>query len=173
MGEEFGADSPFLFFCDFKGELAAAVTNGRRSEFARFSKFRSAELRDHIPDPNAERTFLQSKLDWDSLRSEDHAKWLHFYCDLLSIRQRVIVPHLRGVSKARISSCDDQQGIVSMDWEFADGALLELRANLGHERLMTIMPQFGKQFYRSRSEEPGTSEAAGMAPWSVTWSLRS
>src|SRR5262249_21648131 len=30
MGEEFGATSPFLFFCDFKGALAAAVTEGRR-----------------------------------------------------------------------------------------------------------------------------------------------
>jgi 1,4-alpha-glucan branching enzyme len=36
MGEEFGADTPFLFFCDFGPELAAAVTQGRRREFARF-----------------------------------------------------------------------------------------------------------------------------------------
>src|SRR5262249_22787549 len=56
MGEEFGAISPFLFFCDFRGELASAVTNGRRNEFARFTKFAS-QTRDQIPDPNSEQTY--------------------------------------------------------------------------------------------------------------------
>ena len=39
MGEEFGAETPFLFFCDFEKDLAAAVTEGRRNEFARFARF--------------------------------------------------------------------------------------------------------------------------------------
>ena len=39
MGEEWGARQPFLFFCDFHGELAAAVRDGRRREFARFPEF--------------------------------------------------------------------------------------------------------------------------------------
>ena len=33
MGEEFAASTPFLFFCDFGPELAAAVAAGRRREF--------------------------------------------------------------------------------------------------------------------------------------------
>ncbi len=39
MGEEFAAATPFQFFCDFEGELAAAVTEGRRREFAGFAAF--------------------------------------------------------------------------------------------------------------------------------------
>ena len=36
MGEEWGAASPFPFFCDFSGELAEVVRKGRREEFSRF-----------------------------------------------------------------------------------------------------------------------------------------
>jgi maltooligosyltrehalose trehalohydrolase len=43
MGEEWGARSPFLFFCDFKGKLGEAVRKGRLEEFSRFPEF--ADLR--------------------------------------------------------------------------------------------------------------------------------
>src|SRR5689334_4486368 len=33
MGEEFGATTPFLFFCDFSPDLAEKVRQGRREEF--------------------------------------------------------------------------------------------------------------------------------------------
>ena len=36
MGEEWGAATPFLYFCDFHGELAAGGARGRRREFAAF-----------------------------------------------------------------------------------------------------------------------------------------
>ncbi len=39
MGEEFGETRPFLFFTDFHGDLAEAVREGRRSEFAGFAAF--------------------------------------------------------------------------------------------------------------------------------------
>ncbi len=39
MGEEWAARQPFLFFCDFGAELADAVRDGRRAEFARFPEF--------------------------------------------------------------------------------------------------------------------------------------
>src|SRR6266852_4051700 len=34
MGEEWASERPFLFFCDFAGELAQAVREGRQREFA-------------------------------------------------------------------------------------------------------------------------------------------
>ena len=64
MGEEFGAATPFLFFCDFGPQLAAAVTAGRRREFARFARFSDAQAQAQIPDPNDVHTFESSKLDW-------------------------------------------------------------------------------------------------------------
>src|SRR5690606_18049024 len=64
MGEEWGADQPFPFFCDFGDELADKVREGRRQEFARFPQFRDEAVRARIPDPNAPETFAQAVLDW-------------------------------------------------------------------------------------------------------------
>ena len=64
MGEEWGAEEPFLFFCDFHDELADAVREGRRREFAHFPEFANAAARARIPDPNADADLprLQARL---------------------------------------------------------------------------------------------------------------
>ncbi len=47
MGEEWGSKAPFPFFCDFEGDLAEAVRQGRRREFAgAYDKYG-----DEVPDP--------------------------------------------------------------------------------------------------------------------------
>jgi maltooligosyltrehalose trehalohydrolase len=173
MGEEFGASSPFLFFCDFQGELAAAVTRGRRNEFARFAKFSSPATREQIPDPNAEHTFLQSKLDWQSLRCTSHATWLQLYRELLSIRLRMILPHLSGKCQVRVNLCDDPRRALSIDWTFADEVVLELRANLGDSRLGEPMVSSGQQIHSTRPADNAPSPKQGLPPWSVRWFMRS
>jgi maltooligosyltrehalose trehalohydrolase len=61
MGEEYGERRPFQFFSDhIDEEIATATREGRRREFAAF-----AEFGEEIPDPQAEETFLNSKLSWD------------------------------------------------------------------------------------------------------------
>jgi maltooligosyltrehalose trehalohydrolase len=171
MGEEFAATTPFLFFCDFHGDLATAVTDGRRNEFTRFSKFSSADIRDSIPDPNAEQTFLRSKLDWNSLRDASHSGWLELYRKLLDIRQHVIVPHLGGTPTSRCETSDGSERGLSIDWFYEDGAQLELRANLG-ESTAEVSPLSGSRFYTS-SPEAAAAIARGRLPvWSVVWSIR-
>jgi maltooligosyltrehalose trehalohydrolase len=62
MGEEYGERQPFQFFSDhIDEEIATATRDGRRREFAAFAQFG-----DEIPDPQAEETFLRSKLSWDA-----------------------------------------------------------------------------------------------------------
>ncbi len=63
MGQEFAASTPFLFFTDHPEELGKLVTEGRRREFAGFKAFDDERMRETIPDPQAESTFLASKLD--------------------------------------------------------------------------------------------------------------
>lgn len=172
MGEEFGATTPFLFFCDFHGDLAAAVTNGRRNEFARFSKFSSPEVRDSIPDPNAEETFVRSKLDWNSLDDAAHSGWLQLYRKLLGIRQRVVVPQLGIKSESRCRSSHDSERALSIDWSFEHGAQLELRANLG-ESTAEINQTSGTRFYVSNRDADAAIEQGHLPAWSVVWSLRS
>src|SRR6202790_2024939 len=94
MGEEFGAETPFLFFCDFEKDLAAAVTAGRRNEFAHFARFRDPAESEQIPDPSDVRTFEASRLDWSEIDQPGHREWLRFYQNLLKLRCRHIVPRL-------------------------------------------------------------------------------
>ena len=59
MGEEYGESAPFQFFTDhIDPEIATATREGRRREFAAFAAFAGED----IPDPQAEETFLASKL---------------------------------------------------------------------------------------------------------------
>jgi maltooligosyltrehalose trehalohydrolase len=64
MGQEVATDSPFLYFTDHAGELGKAVTNGRRAEFRHFTAFQEANS-EAVPDPQAESTFLRSKVRYD------------------------------------------------------------------------------------------------------------
>ena len=53
MGEEYGEQNPFLFFCSFGDErLIEAVRSGRRRDY---------ELEGEIPDPQAESSFTASR----------------------------------------------------------------------------------------------------------------
>jgi malto-oligosyltrehalose trehalohydrolase len=92
MGEEFAAATPFLFFCDFGPELAQAVTEGRRREFARFARFGDPAAQAKIPDPNAAATFAASRLDWASLARAPHERFLALYRELLALRRACGAP---------------------------------------------------------------------------------
>jgi maltooligosyltrehalose trehalohydrolase len=172
MGEEFGAASPFLFFCDFQGDLAASVTTGRRNEFARFSQFSSIEARHQIPDPNAEDSFLRSKLRWDSLSNESHAGWLELYEKLLSTRRRMIVPRLAGGGSVYARYCNFQNVGLAVDWRLADGSILKLCANLGRDWLTTSSSQCGGLFYSTSPEAASALASNRLHPWSVIWRLQ-
>ena len=80
MGQEFRASAPFQFFTDHHGELGRLVTEGRRREFAHFESF-GADT--EVPDPQAESTFRDSKLDLSE--RETHADTYELYQDLLHL----------------------------------------------------------------------------------------
>jgi len=128
MGEEFGASTPFLFFCDFGADLAPKVTEGRRSEFAKFAQFSSPAAQAQIPDPADVQTFLTSQLDWSSLEQPSHGKWLDFYRHLLEIRRRDIVPRICEIQPGRAAYNTFGSRAFSVDWALPKGGL-HLRAN--------------------------------------------
>jgi maltooligosyltrehalose trehalohydrolase len=86
MGQEFGAGTPFQFFTDHHDELGRAVTKGRRKEFASFPEFSKPEAQKKIPDPQAESTFLNSKLNWSELDAKPHQQLLALYRECLKLR---------------------------------------------------------------------------------------
>lgn len=130
MGEEYGAARPFCFFADFGGELSHSIANGRRQKFAEFSAFEASDL-GKIPDPVDSATFERSRLDWHEAESAVGRRKLHFVSNLLHLRQRWIVPLLKGVggrgNNGKLLTADN--GSIAVDWRFGD-RLLQLRARL-------------------------------------------
>jgi malto-oligosyltrehalose trehalohydrolase len=128
MGEEWGASSRFPFFCDFHGELADAVREGRRREFAQFKGFQTEEAREAIPDPNDAETFLMAKLDWSEARKAGHEGWLDFYRAALTARREKLRPvYNAGYRKAEGRANGDR---IDVTWHFESGEV-SLAAQLG------------------------------------------
>jgi malto-oligosyltrehalose trehalohydrolase len=130
MGEEFGAATPFLYFCDYTGELAAAVRDGRRREFAHFAQFADPAARAVIPDPNDPGTWQRSKLEWDCVGQPPHARWLALYRRLLAVRHEQVAPRLRGMKGHAGRFQVLAHGALAVEWSLGDGSGLGLRLNL-------------------------------------------
>ncbi|MFB3301911.1 malto-oligosyltrehalose trehalohydrolase [Pseudomonas sp. AMR01] len=127
MGDETNAAEPFLFFTDHHGELAEAVREGRRNEFADFAAFQDPERRERIPDPNALPTFLQSA---PKFVENEHTQ---FYRKLLGLRHRHIVQHVPGSVALGAQVLAD--GAVSARWRLGNGSVLQIDLNLSAEPL--------------------------------------
>lgn len=81
MGEEYGEEAPFYFFSSFEDlGLVNAVRVGRREEFKRFG------WKGEPPDPQAESTFLASKLRRDLAVSGHHSVLMQYYAQLIALR---------------------------------------------------------------------------------------
>ncbi|AMB84690.1 malto-oligosyltrehalose trehalohydrolase [Pseudomonas agarici] len=128
MGDEIGAEEPFLFFTDYQGELADAVREGRRAEFAEFEDFADPQRRAHIPDPNATSTFEASCPDLDSPVHFTRQATARLYRQLLAIRHRELIPRLPGTQALGADVLAD--GALSARWRLGDGSLLRIDLNL-------------------------------------------
>jgi len=172
MGEEFGASTPFLFFCDFEPDLASKAREGRRVEFARFAQFGSTEAQAKIPDPNAEETFLRSKLDWAAVQSQIHSDWLKFYRELLACRKSTIVPRikdvLRGTARFELLS----KRAVSVIWPFAGGGQFALIANLSDATLDIPQIPEGSLVYATGAHPAALGKHSTMPALSVACYLK-
>jgi maltooligosyltrehalose trehalohydrolase len=163
MGEEFGSDQPFPFFCDFDAELAELVREGRRNEFAKFPEFHDPASRERIPDPTAEQTFVSAKLDWARVSQGTHADWTALYRKLLALRHHDIVPRLRGAQSGQYTVLGE--GAVAVRWRMGDDARLLLTVNLHDQPLAHSVPLEGRRIWSS-----GVLEKT-LDPWGVFWSI--
>jgi malto-oligosyltrehalose trehalohydrolase len=144
MGEEWGCRQPFLFFCDFHGELGEAVREGRQREFPHFR---------HAPDPLAEQTFKRSQLRWKDCRTTEGVRWLAFYKGLLELRRA----HL----SARAWPPGSYRMLSEHAFEARWGDLL-LLANCGNADVPIPEMPNGRQLWGSLSRK-------ALDPWSVNW----
>jgi maltooligosyltrehalose trehalohydrolase len=108
MGEEYGEDTPFLYFVSHGDrDLIAAVREGRKEEFKTFL------WTEEPPDPQAIDTFLRSKIDWEKRNRGRHRPLLEFYRELLRLRREI--PALAALDKECLEvSGDEEKRIVSL-----------------------------------------------------------
>jgi maltooligosyltrehalose trehalohydrolase len=141
MGEEVASTTPFLFFTDHHADLADAVREGRRAEFAGFGEFADPERREQIPDPNADTTYRASSVEADS---DSATERFALYQELIAIREREIIPRLLGATSAGARVIGPKA--VEASWIMGDGSTLTIVANLGLEPVQYDLPR-GRPIY--------------------------
>jgi maltooligosyltrehalose trehalohydrolase len=100
MGEEYGEENPFLFFCSFGDhELIENVRHGRRRDYT---------LVGDVPDPQDERTMQQSRLSWQWPEGSSRAGLRRLYQDLLAARRSW--PAMRNFSDRQATLLPDAAG---------------------------------------------------------------
>jgi maltooligosyltrehalose trehalohydrolase len=168
MGEEWASSRPFQFFCDFNGELAQAVRDGRRREFAKFPAFAEPEVRDRIPDPNNVATFARSRLDWSEAEQDTHADHLQFCRELMAVRRDAITPRL-GQAQVGKAEYEVGDGLLRVTWQLADKAKLSLVANLRAESSNgPVTAPSGRMLH---STHPYVADDAAKPGWFAAWYL--
>ncbi len=171
MGEEFGALTPFLFFCDFGRELAQAVTDGRRKEFAKFPAFNDPEARKCIPDPSHPDTFERSKLDWNTWEQPEHQSWFQLYKMLLDLRRMHVMPRLHGLEGGNATARPLGERSVAIEWRLGDGSRLTVLANLGKSAVLDVTIPDAPLLFASEDDIAASLTAGTLPPWSVAWTL--
>ncbi|HLH77354.1 MAG TPA: malto-oligosyltrehalose trehalohydrolase [Candidatus Binataceae bacterium] len=115
QGEEWGASTPFLYFSDHaEPDLARAVSEGRRREFAAFGWNPAS-----VPDPQAAATFIRSKLRWEELAVSPHRELLQWYRALIQLRS------------ASADLQDGRMSCVNVTYDEAQGWIVIQRGAIG------------------------------------------
>jgi maltooligosyltrehalose trehalohydrolase len=98
MGEEYGEDSPFLYFVSHSDAgLIEAVRKGRKKEFKSFN------WEEEPPDPQSIETFLKSKIGWKKRLEGSHKVLCDFYKCLMKLRKSI--PALSNLDKEGLDVC--------------------------------------------------------------------
>ena len=147
MGEEWSEPNPFLYFVSHTDrELAEAVRKGRKQEFAAF------HAQGETPDPMAESTFENSKLQWQMLGEEKHQVMFRYYQQL--IRLRKAHPVLSRLDRDSIEvTFDDQKRMLAIR-RWHQQKQLRCFLNFSEESAAVILPDGNNWQCRMNSADP-------------------
>ncbi len=153
QGQEFGATTPFLFFCDHKAEISKLVREGRAGFLSQFRSLSLPEMQSVFADPGNPHTFEMTKLDFSE--REKNAEVYQLHKDLIALRRTDPVfsnPRYRGVDGAVLSS---------------DAFVLRYFSDAHGHRLLLV--NLGTDLYLSPCPEPLLAPVSGK-PWRLIWS---
>jgi maltooligosyltrehalose trehalohydrolase len=107
MGEEFAASSPFLYFADHEDEeMRRLVAEGRKRDFAAFG------FDGHVPNPEDQKTFEDSKLRWEEVGEGKHAEMLAWVKALIKVRRCTVGLNDGSMHHLRVSTDDARRTLV-------------------------------------------------------------
>jgi len=129
MGDEWGSRTPFHFFTSHGPDLAQAVRDGRRREFAAFAGF--ADLVDQLRDPNDHATFADSIPDPGEAELAPGSTRADLVRRLLLLRHCEIIPRLDD-TRTEASEVLGATAVV-VHWRLGDGSVYALYVNLGDQ----------------------------------------
>ncbi|KIA96564.1 malto-oligosyltrehalose trehalohydrolase [Pedobacter kyungheensis] len=111
MGEEYGEEHPFMFFISHSDPgLIEAVRKGRKAEFAAFHQSREA------PDPQDEKTFISSRLDWAAVTGLKQQQLLNYYRALIVLRKTHPVLSSLDRIQLKATALPEQNCLVLKRW---------------------------------------------------------
>ncbi|MBW4574525.1 MAG: malto-oligosyltrehalose trehalohydrolase [Aphanothece sp. CMT-3BRIN-NPC111] len=108
MGEEYGDESPFLYFVSHSDhDLVEAVRKGRKEEFKDF------HLEGEFQDPVSPETFHKCQLKWEKRQEGKHKALLELYQHLISLRRTI--PALKNLDKQNLEvSCTEADKLLQL-----------------------------------------------------------
>ena len=154
QGEEWAASSPFQYFADHSDpQLARAVSEGRRREFAAFGW-----NPDEIPDPESPASFQRSKLNWAERGKPEHAEMLAWYRELIRLRRATPCLNDGEPRQIRVSYSEDE------NWIRIERGTVTILCNLGKEDRRFQLPKGDQILLASRSEMRIDRDSISLAP---------
>lgn len=168
---KWSSSRPFSYFCDLP-QLASAIREGRRKEFAKFPEFACPTAREAIPDPNDVVTFEMARLEWSELEDPRHSQCLEWYRAILALRRKT----LRSLfHRAPTSSTFTllSSGGLRVSWRFEHSVELCLVANLSNEQLNQIPRPAGEIIFAHGAKADERTHTMQLDPWAVLWCLSS
>jgi maltooligosyltrehalose trehalohydrolase len=147
MGEEYGERAPFQYFVSHTDEaLVEAVRKGRKDEFSHF------QWEGEVPDPQAEATFMRSKIDVDLRLGGEHKALFDYYKTLIRLRKEL--PPLRSLSKDDMEVMDfpEETAICIRRWHGGEQVFCAASFNNGPVKLKVHLAGRWEQVLDSSSE---------------------
>ena len=135
MGEEYGEESPFLYFVSHSDpHLIQAVQRGRKEEFQAF------QWQGEPPDPQSSETFLHCKLRWDQRYGGKYDILFRIYKQLIYLRK--FIPALAHLDKEKleISGKEGERLLLFRRWHDSSQVFCVMNFNRSNGELPISLP---------------------------------
>ncbi|BAU63997.1 malto-oligosyltrehalose trehalohydrolase [Stanieria sp. NIES-3757] len=128
MGEEYGEESPFLYFVSHSDpDLVKAVREGRKKEFADF------HIEGEYIDPQSLEAFNSSKLQWEKRKEGKHQVLWQLYQQLILLRRTI--PALKKLDKQNLKATSHEQENILLLHRWQENSQIFSILNFNHQNV--------------------------------------